>query len=81
MTVPSIVNVKYLESHQDNELHAQALQYLNGYKDLFVKIETSGLTPNEIEISKSVLLRRIRISDLTSKELYEAIRAGSEVKL
>lgn len=71
----------YIETRQDSELHAQALQYLNGYRDLFAKIEMLGLTPSEIKISKSVLLRGIHRMHYSSKYLYEAIWADSELEL
>ena len=63
----------YIEQNQESEPSSQALYYLNGYRELFTKIETSGLTPKEIEISKSVILRTIRVPGLSSKELREAI--------
>jgi hypothetical protein len=71
----------YLEERQDNELCAQVLKYLNDYRNLFEKIEMYGLTPREIEISKSVLLRRARTMYFSPKDLYEAIWADPKVEL
>ena len=71
----------YIEERQDSELYIQALKYLNGYRELFAMIETAGLTPREIEISKFVLLRGVRVTSFSHKDLYEAIRAEPEVKI
>ena len=71
----------YIEERQDDELYIEALGYLNGYRKLFTRIETTGLTPREIEISKFVLLRGVRVRQFSHKDLYEAIQADFELEL
>lgn len=63
----------YLENQQEQATESQALNYLNGHRDLFRNIEALGLTPLEVKVSKRIILSQINLSNLNLEGLIEAI--------
>ena len=72
----------YLESNSADAQNAAALHFVHGMSDLFGKIEKLGLTNREGEISKSQLLRPLRVPGLSTGALRQNIeRAQPQIEI
>lgn len=68
---------------EETPSHAEALAYMNGIRDLFMKIQPIGasesgggglgLTPAEAAVSRQVILSRLKVRGATRQELETAI--------
>ena len=71
---------RFIEEDED-KYAKKALQRIKSFRQLFKEIERLGLTPVELDISKNVLLRPIRVRGLNSATLKKVIEHEVSVEL
>ena len=68
----------YLESHAAaDKKDATALTYLNQLRDLLNQIKNLGLTDTELDVSKKVLLAKVRPANIKEDDFVAAIMGPS----
>ena len=63
---------QYIDT-SDEEIAQKAAKHINAFRKLFGEIKRLGLTPVELDVSKSVILRPIRVKGLSSTNLRKII--------
>ncbi len=65
----------YLEAHaaDEDKKYVTALDYLNQLRDLLTQIKSLGLTSNEFEVSRTVILGRVRPPTIREEDFSQAV--------